>query len=172
MQHDHLANVPIFVSHEVCWLYRSDIVWTHAVGDGLTAVAYYLIPLFLFLATRHYHFDIRVKGLLWIYAGFILLCGTTHFVDLVMIWYVTENILIFDGWLRVVTGAFSLMSAGVTIYTVLRFLTFARRYLGLTAQMTSERREYDRITTETWNQFKALNHELRSQIYRDEQPQE
>lgn len=149
---EHLIH-DIFPPHAVCWLWRWDIILTHFIGDLLTAVAYYAIPIILFYLTRKYTFDRRLKLILWVYGIFIFLCGTTHVFDVVMIWYINETVLILDGGLRVLTGIFSIFSAGVTFYATRRFLHLANDFFGITVRMTEEQRELERIEAATWMQF-------------------
>lgn len=158
----------MFPNHFSCWQGRADIVALHAIGDGLTALAYYLIPVCLFYTMRRYHFHARLKFVLFVYGTFILLCGTTHLVDLVMIWHVTERVLLFDGWLRVLTGMFSLFSAGVTVYVSVKFLDYATRFFGLTAQMAKERKEFDRVRTETWDEFHRMRNDIRKFLHKND----
>ena len=163
---EHLQH--IFPSHSVCWAFRSDIIALHALGDGLTFTAYYLIPMFLFYTTRKYHFSKCLKRILWLYAAFIFLCGTTHLMDFIMIWYNSESLLIFDGFLRITTSLVSLAAAGVTAFVATKFLKIASRFFGLTAQMAQQRKDHDRIHTETWNAFNRMTNELRGYLKKDE----
>lgn len=161
---EHLIH-EIFPPHAACWLWRWDIILLHVIGDALTAIAYYVIPTLLFYVTRKYTFDIRLKTILWIYGIFIFLCGTTHVFDVLMVWYIDETILLLDGWLRIATGIFSTFSAIVTLYVSFRFLNFANQFFGITAQMSSERREYDRVQTETWYEFEKSVEEVKQMLY-------
>lgn len=149
---EHLIH-DVFPPHAVCWLWRWDIILTHFVGDVLTALAYYAIPLTLYYLTRKYVFDRRLKLILWMYATFIFLCGTTHVFDVVMIWYINETLLVLDGVLRVVTGIFSVFSAVMTFYVTRKFLYLAKDFFGIAAQMTEEQRKLERIEAATWMQF-------------------
>lgn len=143
----------MFPPHSECWLWRWDIILLHVIGDGLTALAYYIIPCVLYYLTKKYVFDFRLKSILWIYSIFILLCGTTHLFDVMMVWYINETVLLLDGWLRVLTGIFSIFSAIVTFYSVWRFLGLAKDFFGITTQMAKERERYDRVELTTWTKF-------------------
>lgn len=153
MEHTHNIIEFIFPPHAVCWNQRSDIIATHAVGDALTAIAYYLIPITLIYVTRKYHFDPRLKFILGVYGTFIFLCGTTHIFDVVMIWHITETILIVDGWLRVLTGAVSAFSLVVTIWAAVNFLKFTDAFFGTVVEMKKDRDAVNRVRDETWKRF-------------------
>lgn len=164
---EHLIH-DIFPPHAVCWLWRWDIILTHFIGDILTALAYYAIPLTLYYLTRKYFFDRRLKLILWMYAIFIFLCGTTHIFDVVMIWYINETILILDGIFRVATGIFSVFSAVITFYVTRRFLHLARDFFGIAARMTEEQRELERIEAATWMQFEKTVNSMKTVLAESE----
>jgi hypothetical protein len=151
-EHGHLTD---FVAHRVCWMLRDDLILTHAIGDGLTALAYYLIPITLFYILRKFNFDGRLKLVLFVYAAFILLCGTTHIMDVLMIWKINYYLLAFDGYLRVLTGVFSLVSAGVTIWAASNFVSLYAQFKAVFERMKKERRDNQRISNETWTEFKS-----------------
>lgn len=134
---------------------REDLIWTHAVGDGLTAFAYFLIPVLLFYITRKYKFDKRLKFVFSIYGLFIFLCGSTHVMDVVMIWWINGFIITFDGYLRLLTGLISIFSAGVTIWAATIFLNLFSEMIDVFKRMKKERREQQRVSNETWEQFRA-----------------
>lgn len=162
---EHIIH-EFFPPHSECWLWRWDIILTHLIGDALTALAYYAIPIILFYLTRKYYFDVRLKLILYIYATFIFLCGTTHIFDVLMIWYVDETVLLLDGTLRVVTGVFSVFSATVTFYVTWKFLIVAKEFFGITAQMTKERDHYNRVQSETWDEFEKTVSSMKQALER------
>ena len=167
LQHEHMLD-QIFPSHSVCWAFRSDLIALHALGDGLTAISYFLIPICLYYVTRKYHFHKSLKLLLWTYAAFIFLCGSMHLIDLIMIWYNSETLLIFDGILGLTTAAVSLFAAGITAFVAAKFLAYSTKFFGLAAEMAEQRKEHDRIHTETWNAFNEMREELRGYLKKDE----
>jgi hypothetical protein len=157
----------VFPAHNACWNFRADIIALHFIGDLMTALAYYIMPLALCYITRKYRFHAKLKSVLLMYAGFIVLCGTTHLMDLIMIWHVTESILIFDGVLRVLTGAFSIFSAIVTCYIAIKFLVFAKTVAGLTVQMIAEWKRYDQLKEETRAKVIELSNALTDLVHLD-----
>lgn len=152
---EHLLHID-FVPHKVCWLNRADIIATHALGDGLITVAYYLIPIMLFYLSRTYQLDWRVRFIFFVYGTFIFLCGTTHLLDVVMIWYISENLIQWDGILRMITGVFSMFSAGTTLYLVFKFWELSGKVLGLLSKMRADRKAQGRMADETWNELQEL----------------
>jgi len=160
MQEFHFLND--FVPHKVCWLLRSDIIFTHAVGDGLIAFSYYCIPVLLFYATRKYKFDWSLTFIFCVYATFILLCGTTHLLDVIMIYKINEFLIVFDGWLRILTGLFSLFSVGVTLWALQMFLTLIQRLFKVTKKINAERAKFGKAKNETIAEYNQLIDQVES----------
>lgn len=156
----------LFPPHYVCWNNQQDVILLHAIGGILTAIAYYTIPTTLLYLTRRYAFDARVKFIFWVYAVFIFLCGSTHVMDVVLIWKSNESMLLFDGWLRIATGVVSVASAAVTIWAAVKFLSYAQRLIGLTVEMASQRREFEQVKQETWNRFQRAINDMRLTLNR------
>jgi len=71
--------------HGFCLLWEPGLIWSFVLGDAGTAVAYFAIPLALYRFVR-LRADLVLKPVFWLFATFILLCGTTHWLDLATIW--------------------------------------------------------------------------------------
>lgn len=71
--------------HGFCLLWESGLVWLFAISDALIALAYFSIPLALLIVGRR-RSDLVYRPLLWLFAAFILLCGASHWLDVVTIW--------------------------------------------------------------------------------------
>ena len=71
--------------HGFCLLWKPWLIWSFVVGDAGTGLAYFAIPLALshFVSRRS---DLAFKPVFWLFAAFILLCGTTHWLELLTIW--------------------------------------------------------------------------------------
>ena len=67
--------------HGFCLLWEPGLIWLYAISDTLIALAYFSIPLALVIVGRR-RSDLVYRPLLWLFAAFILLCGTTHWLDL------------------------------------------------------------------------------------------
>jgi PAS domain S-box-containing protein len=76
----------IAAPHGTCLLWQPDLLWLNAVADAVTGIAYYAIPVsiaFLVISRR----DLAFGWIFWLFALFILACGTTHFLDVWVLWY-------------------------------------------------------------------------------------
>lgn len=93
--------------HGICLLWRPELIWTHAVSDALIGVAYFSIPLVLgvFLYRRR---DVRFSWAVWMFVGFILLCGVTHFM---MIWTLWNPDYGVEALLKAATAGVSVVTA-------------------------------------------------------------
>ncbi len=71
--------------HGYCLLWEPELIWLYAVSDTIIALAYFSIPLTLVIVGKR-RSDLIFRPLLWLFAAFILLCGTTHWLDLFTLW--------------------------------------------------------------------------------------
>lgn len=96
-----------FMPHGHCYYWKPEILWLTVGGDALTAAAYYSIPLMLlyFAKTRQ---DLAHKNMFFLFAAFILLCGTTHVLDIWTAWVPTYRLA---GIVKMITGLVSIATA-------------------------------------------------------------
>ncbi len=82
---DWLFASPTLTPHGFCLLWEPWLIWSYVVGDSATGLAYFGIPIALarFVCRRD---DLAYKPVFWLFAAFILLCGTTHWLELLTIW--------------------------------------------------------------------------------------
>ncbi len=84
-----------FMPHCMCLLWKPELLLAHVLADGLIAFAYFSIPIFLIWIT-HKRGDIPFSWVFWLFAIFILSCGTTHILAIWVIWhpvYVLEAVI-------------------------------------------------------------------------------
>jgi signal transduction histidine kinase len=84
-----------FDPHGHCYLWRGDLVWMHVASDFCITLAYYSIPIALVYFVRKRR-DLAFNWMFLMFAAFILLCGTTHLVNIVVVWdalYYTEGVI-------------------------------------------------------------------------------
>jgi chemotaxis family two-component system sensor kinase Cph1 len=81
------------------------LIGMHLVADLAIGIAYVVIGydlIMIYRAFKNYH--LPWKGYLWMYGGFILLCGLTHWFGVLNLW-VTYYWL--DGLVKMATAIFS-----------------------------------------------------------------
>jgi signal transduction histidine kinase len=90
------------------FLERTDLIRLHALGDALIALSYFLIPALLITVMRHSRALAGLEWALALFAAFILLCGISHALDVVALWYPAYFI---QGWEKILAGAVALVTA-------------------------------------------------------------
>lgn len=72
--------------HGYCLQWRGDLLFMTLVGDGLTVLAYSLIPLALIHLVRKRD-DLHFDHIFVLFAAFIAFCGITHAISIFNIWH-------------------------------------------------------------------------------------
>ncbi|WP_428376695.1 response regulator [Lichenicoccus sp.] len=93
--------------HGFCLLWQPGLIWTTALADCGIGVAYFTIPLALLMFVRRRH-DLVFRPLFGLFAAFILLCGTSHFLDVLTLWIPAYGI---EALVKVTTALVSLLTA-------------------------------------------------------------
>lgn len=99
-----------FMPHGHCFLWEPLILWLHVASDAVIGVSYFSIPLAILLFARKRK-DIPFRHIFLLFGAFIVLCGSTHFMSIWVLWkpdYGPEGIL------KAVTALVSALTAVVT----------------------------------------------------------
>jgi PAS domain S-box-containing protein len=139
--------------HGYCIAWRPGLLWLHVVSDALIALAYYAIPIGLFVVVRR-RGDFPFSGLMLLLAAFILACGTTHILAIWTFWKPDYGV---EGLAKAATAAVSVVFAMV-------FLRAAPKILALPSMRDLELR-----VTEQTRQLTEANADLRTQIAQRDQ---
>lgn len=75
-----------YAPHGYCLLWQPELVWTHVIADVLIASAYFSIPLALITFARRRR-DVSFGWMIWLFALFILACGTSHLMQVWNLWH-------------------------------------------------------------------------------------
>jgi PAS domain S-box-containing protein len=109
---------PGFAPHGICLQWQPELLWLHAGSDIATGLAYYAIPVGLgALVVRHR--DLAFGWMFWLFALFILACGTTHFMDVWVLWNPDYGV---QGLLKAFTAIASVLTAILLWQVMPRFL--------------------------------------------------
>ena len=103
----HLLSTQGFDPHGHCYLWKAEILWLHVTSDAVIALAYYSIPIALIYLV-HRRRDITYGWMVVMFGAFILLCGTTHVMD---IWTVWEGTYRLQGLVKLLTAGVSVVTA-------------------------------------------------------------
>lgn len=113
----NLFNTNGFPPRWHCGQWSSFHGWLYIISDLLIWSAYFVIPIiilrYILLKTK-----IRFTKLYFLFAAFILACGTTHLLDAIMFWYPYYRV---TATVKFITGVLS----WVTVYYLIRYLPFA-----------------------------------------------
>ena len=107
-----------FMAHGYCYLWKPEVLWLHAISDGLIAISYYIIPVALIYFVRRRQ-DLPFHWVFFMFGLFIFGCGTTHAMEVWTLWHGTYRLA---GVIKAVTAAASLATAGALVPLIPRAL--------------------------------------------------
>jgi len=93
--------------HGYCFMWLPEIVWLHVVANVLIALAYFSIPIALWLFARKRP-DVPFNKVFVLFASFITLCGLTHVFGIIVLWIPAYGI---EGLVMLMTGLVSVATA-------------------------------------------------------------
>ena len=117
---DWLFDTRNYMPHGHCYLWQTDTLWLNVGGDLLIGASYFAIPVILYLFVRERRDELPFWWIPLLFAAFILLCGATHFFDILTVWNPEYRV---EGALKVVTGFVS----AATAVALLRVMPSAMR---------------------------------------------
>jgi signal transduction histidine kinase len=93
--------------HGFCLLWDPTLIWTHVISDLLIGLSYFSIPVVLatLLFRRR---DVQFGWVVWLFAAFILACGLTHFLSILVLWVPAYGI---EGLVKLATAIVSVVTA-------------------------------------------------------------
>jgi PAS domain S-box-containing protein len=143
--------------HGFCLLWREDLLLLNAASDAAIGLSYYVIPIALtyFVLKRR---DVAFGYLFWMFAAFILACGTTHLFEIWTIWHPIYGM---HGVMKLVTAAISVATAIVVWGLMPRALAFPSpsQYLEIRTALSSEieqRQQVSEVLAETEQRHELL----------------
>ena len=102
-----LIDTASLTPHGYCLSWQPGLMALHIVSDGLITASYYSIPLTIAVLLLRRH-DVAFSWMAWLFALFIMACGTTHLMNIWTLWYPDY---LADGMIKVVTAVASVMTA-------------------------------------------------------------
>ncbi|BDA68563.1 hypothetical protein RIVM261_020000 [Rivularia sp. IAM M-261] len=77
-----------FIPHGHCYLWKPSLVWLHLASDALTAMAYYSVAIaIVYFRNERKDLPAKTVTLLTGYFFVFALCGSTHLMGVVTLWY-------------------------------------------------------------------------------------
>ncbi len=102
-----LFDVSGLTPHGFCLSWEPGLIWLHVGSDALICTAYYSIPLALVTFVRRRR-DLAFGWVFWLFAAFILACGTTHLLGILTLWFPAYWL---DGAVKLITAVLSISTA-------------------------------------------------------------
>ena len=115
-----LFNTSGLAPHGYCLLWEPGMIWLYAISDATIALAYYSIPLALVIIGRR-RSDLVFRPMLWLFAAFIVLCGTTHWLDVATLWTPLYGL---QGLVKAATAVASIVTTIALWWSLPYFLSF------------------------------------------------
>ena len=126
--------------HGFCLLWDPGLIWTYAVSDIGIGIAYFTIPLALAILARR-RGDLVFRPIFWLFAAFILLCGTTHFLDVATLWQPLYGV---EAVVKVATAIVSIFT-GVALWHVMPQVLALPSHAQLESAATALRESEERL---------------------------
>jgi signal transduction histidine kinase/CheY-like chemotaxis protein len=105
--HDWLFDPAGLTPHGFCLLWDPGLIWAYAISDLSIGVAYFTIPLALAIFAQRRR-DMAFRPIFLLFAAFIFLCGTTHFLDVLTLWVPAYGL---QAGVKAVTAIVSIVTA-------------------------------------------------------------
>jgi signal transduction histidine kinase len=93
--------------HGFCLLWDPTLIWTYAVSDIGIGIAYFTIPLALAIFVQRRR-DLVFRPIFWLFVAFILLCGASHWLDVLTLWVPAYGL---EALIKATTAIVSLVTA-------------------------------------------------------------
>lgn len=102
-----MNNINLLLPHGFCIKWTPELLWLYVVSDGLIVLAYYSIPFTLayFVWKRK---DLQFRWIFMLFSAFILACGTTHLLGIVILW---NPIYWIDASMKAITAVVSVITS-------------------------------------------------------------
>ena len=101
------------------WRQEPILGWMHVVSDVLIFLSYLAIPLLLLYFTYRKKTGMFLP-IFWLFAAFILACGSVHLVEATIFWHPWYRL---SGLLKLVTATVSMATVGALVPSMPKFLT-------------------------------------------------
>ncbi|MGE0493897.1 MAG: ATP-binding protein [Vulcanimicrobiota bacterium] len=96
----HVMDPTGFVPRAVCGQWTQGEILLNNVSDFLIALAYVSIPILLLVFARRRR-DLPMSWISWVFAAFILTCGATHVMEIILFYYPIYRLA---GWVKLATA--------------------------------------------------------------------
>ena len=138
-----LRGSDAFMPHGHCYLWEPLTLWLNVGSDALIAACYFAIPGVLYYFVRQRRTVISYAWIPLMFAAFILLCGTTHIMEIWTVWNPDYRAA---GLIKLLTGIISFATLLGLIWITPRALQL-RTPLQLQAEVTARTTEIEAVNS-------------------------
>ena len=147
-----LTDTTGFMPRRICGLWSPELIRLHNISDLLIWLAYLAIPLVLVTFAYKRRHELPFHQLFWLFGLFIVACGTTHLMDIVLFYWPAYRL----------SGIIKLITAAASWGTVLALIPIVPRALAMRSPETLQQEIDERQRAEA--QVRQLNAELESRV--------
>jgi len=104
---DVIRHINTLLPHGYCFSWNPGLLWLHVISDLLIALAYFSIPVALWVFVRRRR-DMHFSWMFIMFGMFIMACGLTHVMG---VWTIWKPDYWFDGAVKAYTAIVSLATA-------------------------------------------------------------
>ncbi len=115
----NIFDVTSYMPHGMCFLWQPNLLLLHVISDALIAIAYFSIPVVLVYVVRR-RADLPFLTVFRMFSAFIVSCGLTHVMSIVVIWYPAYWL---EGVLKALTAILSVATAVALVPLLPRILS-------------------------------------------------
>jgi two-component system, chemotaxis family, sensor kinase Cph1 len=154
-------------ARRTCGIWTPFHGWLYIISSALIALAYFAIPIILFLFVQKRKNEIPFPKIFWLFILFILACGITHVLDGLVFWFPFYRL---SAMILFVTAIISCMAV-VGLYKVLPDALSLKTNVQLeaiinerTKELEKSNRQLMRKNEELDNFVYSVSHDLKSPI--------
>ncbi|MDP9095886.1 MAG: PAS domain S-box protein, partial [Pseudomonadota bacterium] len=132
-----LADPQGLTPHGFCLLWQPSLLWAYAISDAGIGLAYFSIPIVLGVFARKRK-DLIFKPVFWLFAAFIMLCGATHWLDVLTLWIPAYTL---EAVVKAITAIVSITTAVILWHLLPKALAIPSSHQLLAANLALARSE-------------------------------
>jgi two-component system NtrC family sensor kinase len=136
---DKLFDSTGFTPRRYCGPWTNGEILLHNISDAAIWLSYMAIPVVLIYFLRKKRGQVPFPKMIWMFGAFIILCGITHFMDIVM----------FYNPLYRLSGVVKALTAGVSLITAISLVPLVPKALAMRTSEELEREIAERKQAET-----------------------
>lgn len=148
----NLFNPAGFMPRRSCGIWSPGLILLHNTSDFLIWTAYLAIPIILIFFVLRRRQELPFRQVFWLFGAFIVACGTTHFMEIVMFYWPVYR----------AAGLIKAFTAAASWSTVLALIPIIPQALAMRSPEVLQREIDERERAEA--EIRRLNEELEDRV--------